>query len=225
MTRTNPSIHGVASDPPTSTGSRPTSSISRAATSLALGVVAAVDARGPRARRRVVHERREDGVEGLHVARLGDERGDLETRRPARDVVRRVDHDLSRERAGLGERVGHRGRRQREHDDVRALRSLRDRLAGRDLDVVPLVPPGRGESAPDATAADDADPHAGSRARVRLAAEVGFARASDRASREDRLRRPQLPRPRGGAGRRAPAGAAPLREVDDGAHRARASRS
>ena len=55
---------------------------------------------------------------------------------------------------------------------------------------------------------------------ARRAVEVGFSHASDRAPREDRLRRPQLPRPRGGAGRRATEGAAPLREVDDVAHRA-----
>ena len=50
-------------------------------------------------------------------------------------------------------------------------------------------------------------------ARAIVATEVGFSRAADRASGKDRLRRPELLRPRRGAGRGASGGAAPLREV------------
>ena len=44
--------------------------------------------------------------------------------------------------------------------------------------------------------------------------------ASDQASGQGDLRRAELPRPRGGAGREAAGGAAPLRQVADGADRA-----
>ena len=73
-----------------------------------------------------------------------------------------------------------------------------------------------------------ADPAA--RGRVRRAAPRSRRRsrrsdAADRASRQDRLRRAELPRPRRGAGPDAARAADPLREVGDGADRARASRS
>ena len=50
---------------------------------------------------------------------------------------------------------------------------------------------------------------------------LGSSDAPDRTPWEDRLRRPQLPGSRGGAGRRAPRGAAPLRQVAEHVDRPR----
>ena len=107
----------------------------------------------------VVHERREHRVEGLDVACLRGERGELEPGRAAGHVVRGVEQDPAGERPHLGERRGRRCRGQREHDDLRALRGLGHGLAGRHADVVAVLAPGLGERAADAASADDPDLH------------------------------------------------------------------
>jgi hypothetical protein len=94
-----------------------------------------------------VHERREDRVERLDVARAGNERRDVERRRPSREVVGRVDHDLVGERPARESRLRP-GRGKRDDDDIARRNGLATVSRRRDDDLVPFSAPGRRERAP-----------------------------------------------------------------------------